>query len=83
MIAQLIILGFDMLWYDYKCVLLAGISSANVSVKMLSKHNMICVKTFQEINLSLNLIEDEGSVPLLKAISLDKVVQGFSLSSNR
>ena len=37
----------------------------------------------QEINLSLNLLEDEGSVPLLKAISLDKSVQGFSLSSNR
>ena len=39
--------------------------------------------SFQDINLSLNLMDDEGSVPLLKAISLDKNIQGFSLSSNR
>ena len=44
----------------------------------LNQQNMV-----QEINLSLNLMEDEGAVPLLKAISLDKSVQGFSLSSNR
>ena len=31
----------------------------------------------------MNLMDDEGSVPLLKAISLDKNIQGFSLSSNR
>ena len=37
----------------------------------------------EDINLSLNLVEDDGSVPLLKAISLDKRVSGVSLSSNR
>ena len=61
------------------------IASGKSSLKVWNCYSLrkLVGKTFQEINLSLNLIEDEGSVPLLKAISLDKSVQGFSLSSNR
>ena len=37
----------------------------------------------EDLNLSLNLMEDDGAVTLLKAISLDKLITRLNMSSNR
>ena len=36
-----------------------------------------------DLNLSLNLMEDDGAITLLKAISLDKLITNLNMSSNR
>ena len=56
---------------------------ANEGIKNLAIFIANGKSSLEILNLSLNLVEDDGAVTLLKAVSLDKLICDLNISSNR